>query len=460
MADEQVEGLTATGVGDYIPMRDGPILATLVSLTIPNLVALCSAAIVTIAETAYVGRLGLNALGGVALVFPIFMLMQMLSAGAMGGGISGAVSRALGTGDDGRAQALALAAATIGLVAGLGFAVSIWLLGPAIYHMLGGTGATGSEAESYSNVAALGILAIWLTNCLASVARGSGNMVVPAAIILVAGLLQIAIGGALGLGVGPLPRLGVAGVAAGQVVAFSLATVAFTLFLRSRHSRIKLLFDIRLLDRARFADILRVGLPATLSPLQSVATVMILTALVARFGSAALAGYGIGARLEFLLIPVAFSVGVACLPMVGTAVGSGDIPRARRVAWTAGALAAGALTVIAAVVIVAPDLWAGIFVSDPAILDATRMYLRIAGVGYPFFGLGLCLYFASQGAGRVGGPIAAQTLRLVLVAVGGALLVVTDAPLWTLFALSAFAMVALGAGTAAAIYFTTWIRRS
>lgn len=426
----------------------------------PNLVALCSAAIVTIAETAYVGRLGLSALGGVALVFPIIMLMQMLSAGAMGGGISGAVSRALGAGDEARAQSLALAAATIGLVAGLGFAASIWLFGPDIYWMLGGTGATASQAASYSNVAALGILAIWLTNCLASVARGSGNMVVPAAIVLAAGLLQIAIGGALGLGVGPVPSFGVAGVAAGQVVAFSIASVALILFLRSRHSRTKLLFDVRLLDRARFADILRVGLPATLSPLQSVATVLILTALVARFGPEALAGYGIGARLEFLLIPVAFSVGVACVPMVGTAIGFGDIARARRVAWTAGALAAGALTIIATVVIVAPDLWAGIFVSDAAVLEVTRMYLRIAGIGYPFFGLGLCLYFASQGAGKVGGPIAAQTLRLAVVAIGGLLLVMTNAPLWSFFALSAFAMVTLGIGTAAAIYFTAWTRRS
>lgn len=443
----------------YIPMRDGPIFPTLVSLTIPNLVALCSAAIVTIAETAYVGRLGLSALGGVALVFPIIMLMQMLSAGAMGGAISGAVSRALGAGDTARAEALAVTSAMIGLVAGIGFALIIWLFGPAIYALLGGTGAIARQAETYSSVAALAISAIWLSNCLASVARGSGNMVVPAAITLIAGLLQIAIGGMFGLGIGPVPKLGVAGVAMGQLVAFSLATAALVIFLRSRRSRTKLLFNFRLAERARFADILRVGMLAALSPLQSVGSVLVLTALIARFGPEALAGYGIGSRLEFLLIPVAFSVGVACLPMVGTAVGHGNIDRARRVAWTAGALAATALAIIAAIVMIAPDLWAGIFVSDPALLEVTHLYLRVAAIGYPFFGLGLCLYFASQGAGRVGGPIASQTLRLVIIAVGGAILVTTNAPLWTLFALSAFAMVALGLGTASAIYFTPWMSR-
>ena len=89
-------------------LRDGPILSTLLRLSLPNLIALGSAAIVSIAETAYVGSLGVAALGGIALVFPIFMLMQMLSAGAMGGTISGAISRALGAGDTARAQALAL----------------------------------------------------------------------------------------------------------------------------------------------------------------------------------------------------------------------------------------------------------------------------------------------------------------------------------------------------------------
>ena len=440
-------------------MRDGPILPTLISLTIPNLVGLCSAVIVTIAETAYVGRLGLAALGGVALVFPIIMLMQTLSAGAMGGAISGAISRALGAGDEARAQALGLAAATIGLVAGLFFASSVWLFGPALFRLLGGTGAILQEAVRYSQVAAFGILAIWLTNCLASVARGSGNMTLPAGVSLAASLLQITVGGVLGLGLGPAPQLGVPGVAAGQATAFSLSMLVLFVFLRSRRSRINLPLDFALLSWARMADILKVGLFAALSPIQSIASIMILTALVARFGPEALAGYGVGARLEFLLMSVAFSVGIATVPMVGTAIGFNNVPRARRVAWTAGALAACALAVIGAVVAIFPDVWARLFITDAATLEVTRSYLRIAGIGFPFFGFGLCLYFASQGAGKVGGPITAQTLRLVIIAAGGAILVAADAPLWTLFALSTAAMVALGLGTATAVYTVKWSSR-
>lgn len=457
MANEALPAAPGLSAGDRL--RNGPILSTMTALAAPNLVALLAAAVVTIAETAYVGRIGIAAMGGVTLVFPVVMLMQMMSAGAMGGAISGAISRALGAGDMMRAEALALAAVTIGLFAGLGFALLVWLGAPSIFALMGGEGETLAQAVRYAQVVAPGILAIWLTNTMASVARGSGAMSLPAVVQLAAGFVQIGVGGALGLGLGPFPRLGVMGVAAGQVTAFAGAALLLLLVLRSARSRVRLRIDPGLLRWERINDILHVGALAALSPIQSVATVLILTSLIARFGPEALAGYGIGSRLEFLLIPIAFSVGVACVPMVGAAIGAGDIARARAVAWTAGGLATAALAAVAAVVMIAPDAWGRLFVSDPEVLDVTRLYLRIGGLGFPFFGLGLALYFASQGAGKVGGPIAAQGLRLAIVAVGGWALLQAQAPLWTLFALSALSMAALGLGTAAAIRFTPWEAR-
>ena len=437
-------------------LRSGPILPTLARLSLPNLIALCSSAIVSIAETAYVGSLGVASLGGIALAFPFFMLMQMLSAGAMGGTVSGAISRALGGGDRHRAQALALCALAIGLILGLTFTLAILLGGEAIFRQLGGAGPVLHEALAYSGIAAFAIIPIWATNMLASVARGSGNMALPATTLLVAGLVQVAVGGTLGLGLGPAPRLGIAGVALGQVVAFSGAAIVLLLHLRSAGARLKLAFAAQLLAGARFVELLRVGAVAMLSPVLSVSTVLVLTALVARFGPEALAGYGIGVRFEFLLIPIAFSVGVACVPMVGTAIGAGDVDRARRIAWTAGGLAAAALGLLGVLMVLLPGLWVDMFTDDTAVAGVGYTYLRIAGLTYPVFGLGLCLYFASQGAGRVGGAIAAQGLRLVVVVLGGWMLIAMATPLWTVFALSAVAMLPMGLGTALFIKLTKW----
>jgi Na+-driven multidrug efflux pump len=190
--------------------------------------------------------------------------------------------------------------------------------------------------------------------------------------------------------------------------------------------------------------------------LQSVLAVLIFTGLVARLGVLPLAGYGIGQRLEFLITPIAFGIGVASVPMVGVAMGAGNVARARQVAWTAGAVSAFNLALIGTVVALAPDLWAATFTRDEAVLGHARQYLRIAGPAFPLFGLGLTLYFASQGSGRVLGPVLAGTVRLVLVAGVGALLSAGGSSASGFFWLVAAAMVTYGLCTAAAIKLVPW----
>ena len=438
------------------PLLSAPILPTLVRLTLPNLAAMLVIAAVAIAETIYVGILGTVELAAIALVFPMVMLMQMLSAGAMGGGVSSAISRALGSGDEGRAAALALHALAIGAAAGLGFSLVFLGFGEVIFRALGGSGAVLDKALVYAGVALTGAIAIWLVNTLASIVRGTGNMQVPSLALLAASALQIALGGSLGLGLGPIPRFGLAGVAFGLVIGSTLGAAALLWFLVSGRARITLRFHGVALRREMFLDILRVGALASFSPLQTVLTVLILTKLVATFGTEALAGYGIGARLEFLLVPIAFAVGVACVPMVGMAIGARDVARARRAAWTGAGLAACALGLIGLLVAIVPAAWSGLFTRDPAVLAAADLYLRLAGPAFAFVGLGLVLYFSSQGAGKVLGPVLAGTVRLVLVAAGGWVLAMAAAPAWTLFALVAVSMVAYGLATAGAVRLTPW----
>ncbi len=437
-------------------LRSGPVLPTLLRLTLPNLVALGSAAVVSIAETAYVGRIGVAALGGIALAFPLFMLMQMLSAGAMGGTISGAISRAMGAGNRPLAQALALAGFAIAVVFGLALAVMVRAFGRDLFAALGGSGPVLEQALAFANTAAWAIPAIWLANTLSSVLRGSGNMALPANILLVAGIGQVLIGGALGLGVGPVPALGIAGVALGQVAAFWAAAIILFLCLRSGRAAVGLHFAAGAARAEHVKALMRVGGIAMFSPLLSVASVLMLTRIVARLGPDVLAGYGIGVRLEFLLIPIAFSVGVAAVPMVGTAIGSGDIARARRVAWISGGLAFATVGSIGLVALISPGLWVNLFTDVIPVRAAAYAYFSVAGYGYGLFGLGLCLYFASQGAGRVGGVIMAQALRTAIIFGGGMLLIGPSASAGQVFLLSTTAMAAMGIGTALVVKLSRW----
>jgi Na+-driven multidrug efflux pump len=376
----------------------------------------------------------------------------------MGGGVSSAISRALGAGDIERADALALHAVVIGAAAGLFFSVIFLALGAPIFRALGGSGAVLGEALSYANIALTGAILTWLLNTFASIVRGTGNMRVPSLTLLVASGAQIVLGGALGLGIGPIPRFGLAGVASGLIAAYAAATAFLLWFLVSGRARVTLRFGAGALNREMFLDILKVGAVSALGPFQVVLTVLILTRLVAGFGAEALAGYGIGVRLEFLLVPIVFAVGVASVPMVGMAIGAREVERARRVAWTAAAVAVASLGAIGLVVTIAPDVWSGLFTSDAVVRAAANLYLRWAGPGCAFVGLGLSLYFASQGSGKVLPPVLAGTVRLFVIAIGGMWLAASAAPVWSLFALVGASMAAFGLGVAAAVYLTPWER--
>jgi putative MATE family efflux protein len=433
-----------------------PILPTLLRLALPNTVAMFGSTLVAVAETSYIGRLGTEPLAGIALVFPFAMLTQMMSAGAMGGGVSSAISRALGAGNRDRAATLALHAAMIGACAGLFFTVLMLACGRQFFALLGGRGRVLEQACAYSQVLFSGAVAIWLVNTLASVLRGTGDMRLPSMTLIVAALVQILVGGTLGLGLFGLPQFGMRGVAAGQLTAFVLAAIFLIWYLVSGRSRLRLNFAAFTFQRGMFIDILKVGAIACLSPLQSVLTILIFTRILAGFGTETLAGYGMGSRLEFLLTPIAFAFGVASVPMVGMAIGAGLVTRARQVAWTAAAVSGLTVGLVGLVVAIKPSLWVSLFTSDPGVTAAANTYFAWAGPAFVFFGIGACLYFASQGAAKVGGPVLAYSGRLLTVAIGGWWLASIDAPAWTLFALVGASMVVLGLGTAASVRFTRW----
>src|SRR3954462_5100031 len=433
-----------------------PILPTLLRLALPNTVAMVGIALVTMAETSYIGRLGTEPLAAIALVFPFAMLTQMMSAGAVGGGVSSAISRALGAGDHDRAATLALHAVLIGAFGGLFFTAMMLPFGRHFFALLGGRGRVLQEACNYSQVLFSGAIAIWLVNTLASVLRGTGDMRLPSLTLVGVAFVQVIVGGTLGLGLAGFPQFGMRGVAAGQLTAFTLGSMFLLWYLISGRSRLTLDVSTFRIRRGMFVDILKVGAVACLSPLQSVMTILIFTKILAGFGTEMLAGYGIGARLEFLLIPISFAIGIASVPMVGMAMGAGLVTRARQVAWTAAAVAGLSVGLIGLIVAIKPALWVSLFTRDPAVAAAANSYFAWAGPAFAFFGLGTCLYFASQGAAKVGGPVLAGTMRLLIVAIGGWWLASIHAPAWTLFALVGAAMSVFGLTTMASIRFTRW----
>jgi putative MATE family efflux protein len=437
-------------------LLDGPILRTLLSLAWPNAIAFSAGTLVAIAETSYIGQLGVEALAAMALVFPCVMLTMSMSGAAMGGGVASAIARALGAGDRDRAESLATHALLIAVFFGLVFMLGMLAGGRQLLELLGGRGNVLAQAVAYNQVYFGGAVLAWLVNTLAGVLRGTGNMKLPSLMVANSAICQIILGGTLGLGLGPVPQFGMPGVATGSLIAYSINIAIMSWYLFSGRGRVVPQLRGFRMQWALFADILKVGVVSCFTPLQNTLTNLILTHMLAIFGTATLAAYGIGARLEYVLATIAFSIGIGSVPMIGVAIGAGRIARARRIAWTTGLVALIVVGGLASAVAIFPDPWVHLFTDDAGARAASRQFLRIVGPFYAFIGLASAMYFSSQGAGNVLGPVLAQTARLLFVVLGGWYLVSQTATATSFFTLTASSMVLLGALSCATVAFTRW----
>jgi len=288
-------------------------------------------------------------------------------------------------------------------------------------------------------------------NSLANVIRGTGNMTVPAVVTCAGVAVLVPLSPCLILGWGPFPALGVAGGAVAVVAFYFVGTIALAGYLWSGRSVVRVRFKGAAFRWPLFRDILKVGLVAALITVQTNLTIVIATGLVGRFGPAAIAGYGTGSRLEYLLIPLVFGLGGPLIAVVGTNIGAGRRERAVRAAWIGAAIAAGLCEVIGLTAAIFPLAWLSLFDTDPIMLDAGARYLHVVGPVYGLFGLGMGLYFASQGAGRLLWPWLANMGRLAIAAGGGWLALRFGGNLSGIFAALALALGAFGIVNAAAV---------
>ena len=435
-------------------MLAGPIVPTILALATPNVLNVAMQSLVSIADGFFIGQLGsTTALAALALVFPAQMTLGMMSAGAMGGGISSSVARALGSGNRAAAEAAAAHALAIAIGMAVLFAIVFVGFGRTIFGALGGSGDALDGAVSFATILFLGCGVHWVANSMASVLRGTGDMKTPGLALVVTGAIQIPLTGALTLGWFGLPALGIRGPAIAAVIAFAVAAIWMLWRLTGNRSAINLHWPANGFRWAAFRDILKVGLVACLVVILTNGTVLVVTGLIGREGDAAIAGYGIGSRLEYMLIPISFGIGAALTALVGTNIGARQYARAQRLAWTGAIMAGGIAAAIGIVVAIWPDLWLGLFTADPGALASGRHYLGIVGPAYGFFGVAMALYFASQGTGEMYWPVGANLTRITIA--GGGSLLALDHFGWGVTGLYACVATGIVAFSAVLAYSTT-----
>ncbi len=429
-------------------LLEAPVLPTLLKLAAPNMLVMLAQMSIGLVEVYFVARLGVDALAGASMVFPVLSLISAVSQGSVGGGVVTAIARALGRGQRAQANQLVWYAVAIAVFFGLLTSAVILTAGPLFYRAMGAEGASLAVATTYSGMVFGGAILIWVFNLLLATVRGTGNLLLPVAIVCGGALILLPLSPTLIFGLGPLPAFGVAGAATAILLYYAGGSLCFALHLwghlwggggilrpSARPPR---------LSWAPFREILRVGGMSALVSATTNLTIAIITAYVGTAGVAALAGYGAGARLEFILVPFTYGISGPAGILIGTNIGAGLGGRALRTAWITLLLSALGAEAIGLAAATWPAAWIGSFSSDPAVLAIGTTYLRTVGPFFGFFGIGYALYCAGQGTGRMGWPVAGAVTRAAIAVVGGAAAIRLGASLVHLFMAVSLGMMSFG----------------
>jgi putative MATE family efflux protein len=441
------------------PYLTASIGTSLLRLATPNITAMSFMLIAAVIEAWFVSHIGTVALAGLALAFPMFMLMIMLSAGAFGGAITGSIAQRLGANNRNEAEALALNGLVLSLVLST-VSTGVFLgAGPLIYSFLGGRGAVLEQTLAYSDSLFWGCTSIWIANTLAGITRATGNMWTASINLVTGSFVQVFVSAVLIFGIGPFPEMGISGAAIGVVAGYLFASLLLIRYLMAHCPELKLKFTSAKIRLVSILIIFKVGILSSLNPVCSVASVIAMTSFMTQFGVETLAGFGIGARLEFLMIPMIFGFGTASTVMIGVNFGANQIKRAYRIGWTASLFSALLVGSIGALFAIFPELWIDLFTNEAGVQQAATSYLRIVGPFYFLFGLALCLYFASQGAGRVLWPVLGVVFRFIIILCGGLLLIGYNfTELEHFYYLIVAGFIAQTITSASSVYFGAWTK--
>jgi putative MATE family efflux protein len=394
-----------------------PPMRAVLQLATPTTFVMFVGTATNVFYTYYVSRLGAEAIAAVSLVFPVTLLISIAMTGGLGSGVSSAIARALGA--EHRRHAIEIAEHAFALAVGLSvfFGIVVGAGGPSIFALMGGTGSVRDLAVALARVLFGGCVVTYTGAMLDSVLRGEGNVRVPSVWSTVSLVLQILLTPVFMFSL----DLGLIGAGVAVIVSQAIATVPRARFVFGGGALLRPRPWPRRLRGEPLREILRVGVPASLSTITNYLGLVVLTSVIARFGTAHLAAYGLCTRFDFLLMSFAYGFAAAVLTLVGLATGARRPDLSRVYVRHAGTCIVGIVAIPAVALWIAPGLWIDVFSSDPHVHAVGASYFRIVGPTYPFVAVTMVLAFAFQGIGRATVPLAWMVFRVVAVLIAAIL---------------------------------------
>lgn len=381
----------------------GPIGRALGLLAIPMMLEMAMESVFAVVDIAFVSRLGTDAIAAVGLTEALITVLYAVAIG-LGMGVTAMVSRRIGAKDPDAAAQVTGQAILVGGV----LAVAIGILGvnyaADLLRMMGASEGVVAKGQGFTAMLLGGSASILYLFLLNAAFRGAGDAPVALRSLTLANAINIMLDPCLIFGLGPFPELGVTGAAVATTIGRGIGVVYLAYYLFADRGRLR--FTVLHLNPvpALMLRMIRISVGGIGQFLISTSSWIAIMRVVALYGSAPIAAYTVALRLvEFALLP-AWGLGNAAATLVGQNLGAGKPDRAERSVWRAAKYNAMFMAAVGIVMIALAPQIVSLFSSEPDVIRYGTSCLRILGVGYPMYAVGMIIIQALNGAGDTTTP--------------------------------------------------------
>jgi putative MATE family efflux protein len=357
------------------------IARTLVSMAVPMLAGTFALNAYNLADTWYVARLGTGPLAAMSFTFPVVMFLGFFARGISTGAMA-VVAHALGANRHEDAAALATHASLLCAMLGSVLGVAGWFSIRPVFIRLGASGEILRLAEQYMRIWYLGMVVRVLQVLFNDVVIGTGHTKASSSLMVLGTVLNFIVDPLLIFGLLGFPKMGIRGAAVATVFSEAVVMVGGIVLLYRRYRLLCFTRSTAAAILASWGRVLRIGAPSTLSSVLTPLSTGVVTRIVAGFGPAAVAAFGVGGRIEMFSFMIPMTVGMSLLPFMAQNYGAGRLDRVRSAYKGATVFALCFGLIIAAAFTAAARPMAGFFSRDPAVIHVLVRYIRITCFGY------------------------------------------------------------------------------
>jgi len=395
-------------------LTTGPVGRQLVSMTVPVLFGIFTMMLQGFVDAYFLGRVGDTELAALGFAFPVLMIVSSVAIG-LGAGTSSVVARAIGAHDHRRARRLATDSLVLSfLITVVICAIGFRTIGP-LFRLLGAPEHMIPLIAGYMKILYVGVPFVVVGMVGMSSMRATGDTRLPSMLMVIAAIINVALDPIFIFGLGPVPEMGLNGAATATLISRAGIFIGMLYFLRVRLDMLSF-HSAKFEDlRRSWADILHVGIPAAATNAIIPIAIGVITAMLARYGADAVAGFAVASRIEALMLVMFYALSAIIGPFVGQNLSAGRDDRIFQALKLCSGFCLGAGAVIAVFLAAMSSILPALFSDNPGVTNVATLFLLIAPISYGTYGMVMVMNASFNGMGKPMPAVVISVARMVVI---------------------------------------------